>query len=50
MMDELRIERDKNAKLREANRNLDKNSKMQVERMVKMQTELRDLKAGKKTT
>ena len=36
MLEELRIERDKNNKLREANRNLDKNSKMQVERMVKM--------------
>lgn len=50
LMDELRIERDKNGKLREANRNLDKNSKMQVERMVKMQTELRELRAGRKKT
>ena len=44
----LRVEKDKVSKLREANRNFDRSGKMQVERMVKLEEELRKYRASGK--
>lgn len=37
LLEELRVEKDKNAKLREANKNFDKASKIYVERLVALE-------------
>ena len=49
LLEALRVEKDRVAKLKEANRNFDKNSKLQVERNVRLEEELRLLRAGKST-
>ena len=44
LIDELRVAKDTNSKLREQNRLLDRNSKAQQERMVRLEETIRDLK------
>lgn len=44
ILDELRLEKDRVSKLREANKNLDRTSKMQQERMIRLEENIRELK------
>ena len=44
VIDELRVAKDVNTKLREQNRVLDRNSRSQQERMVRLEETIRDLK------
>lgn len=37
LIEALRVEKDKNAKLREANRNFDRSSKLQIEKLVTLE-------------
>ena len=48
LIDELRVEKDKNLKLKETFRNLDRNSKIQQQRMVKLEETIRELKIALK--
>ena len=47
LIEALRVEKMKNQKLREANRNFDKSSKMQIERLVNMEQQIRSLQKTK---
>ena len=47
LIEALRVEKEKNAKLREANRNFDKSSKLQIERLVKLEQQIRQLSTTK---
>ena len=44
LIDELRVEKDKNAKHKEQYRILDRNSKIQQQRMVRLEETIRELK------
>ena len=48
VFEELRVEKDKVSKLREANRILDKTSRMQQERMIRLEENVRELRLIKK--
>jgi hypothetical protein len=48
LIDELRIEKEWVNKLKDANRNLDKSSKIQQERMIRLEENIRELKQIKK--
>ena len=47
LLEALRVEKERVAKLKEANRNFDRNSKFQIERNVRLEEELRRIRAGK---
>lgn len=47
LIEALRVEKMKNQKLREANRNFDKSSKMQIEKLVSMEQQIRSLQKTK---
>ena len=48
LIDELRIEKEWVNKLKDTNRNLDKSSKIQQERMIRLEENIRELKQIKK--